>query len=646
MTPTRRSSGSTPSAVPATRAAPAPSTARAVPAARTAVALALAVALPACSTQPRPAPAPIPEPVPERAAPAPTDAAGFVSSVEAHLSEVAEQSSRASWVQANFITHDTEILAAQASERYLGARTAAAVEAAEYSDMPGLEPDVARKLDILRTGITTPAPLDSTRRAELTRIASYLESAYGKGEWCDPDTGECLTLDEMYPIMANSRDEERLREVWAGWRTISPPMKDEYARFAELMNEGARTLGFSDTGELWRSGYDMPPEAFAEEVERLWGQVEPLYEQLHCHVRAELRAEYGPSVVPEDGAIPAHLLGNMWAQEWANIYELVAPGAVNVGYDLTALLEAEDYDALDMVRTGEDFFTSLGFAPLPATFWERSLFTKPADRDVVCHASAWDIDDEDDLRIKMCIQVNAEDFRVVHHELGHNFYQRAYNRQPWLYRDGAHDGFHEAVGDAVALSITPEYLVRLGLLDRAPPPSPERDVGLLLRDALDKVAFLPFGKLVDQWRWGVFAGDITPDEYNAAWWELRERYQGVAAPVDRPADAFDPGAKYHIPGNTPYTRYFLAAILQFQFHRALCDAAGYDGPLHRCTVYGNEAAGRRLRDMLAMGRSQPWPDALEAMTGSREMDATAIVDYFRPLMAWLEEQNRGRTCGW
>ena len=334
----------------------------------------------------------------------------------------------------------------------------------------------------------------------------------------------------------------------------------------------------------------------------------------------------------------------MWAQTWDNVYPLVAPRGADPGYDLTEILKSRKTDARQMVRYGEGFFSSLGFDPLPKTFWERSMFVKPQDREVVCHASAWDIDYVDDLRIKMCIDITAEDFVTVHHELGHNYYQRAYDKQPVLFRDSANDGFHEAIGDTIALSVTPEYLVKLGLLSSAPDAS--RDIGLLLQKALEKVAFLPFGLLIDQWRWKVFSGEIPPADYNKAWWDLRLKYQGIAPPIARPGDAFDPGAKYHVPAGVPYTRYFLADILQFQFHRALTKTAGCTGPLNRCSIYGNEAAGKRLRDTLAMGQSRPWPDALEALTGQRQMDATAIRDYFAPLQKWLDEQNKGKPIGW
>ena len=445
-------------------------------------------------------------------------------------------------------------------------------------------------------------------------------------------------------MLAESRNPDELLEAWCGWHAISPPMKPRYERFVELANQGARTLGFADMGTLWRSNCDMPPDAFSAEVERLWQQVKPLYTSLHAYVRTRLTEKYGPKVVPPDGPIPAHLLGNMWAQSWENVYPLVAPSPAVPSVDVTALLRAKKMDARGMVRSGERFFTSLGFEPLPKSFWERSLFTKPADREVVCHASAWDVDNDQDLRIKMCIEVTGEDFVVIHHELGHNFYQRAYRKQPYLFLNGANEGFHEAIGDAIALSVTPEYLVKVGLLDKEPDAS--GDIGLLLDRALQKVAFLPFGLILDQWRWKVFSGEVTPASYNQEWWDLRLRYQGVVPPLARTEADFDPGAKYHVPGNVSYTRYFLAHILQFQFHQALCEAAGQTGPLHRCSIYDNKTAGAKLEKMLALGASRPWPDALEAMTGQRRMDATALLTYFAPLQRWLDEQNRGKKVGW
>ncbi|HKQ62980.1 MAG TPA: M2 family metallopeptidase [Candidatus Polarisedimenticolaceae bacterium] len=580
------------------------------------------------------------------AAPAPPtakEAEAFLADAEKKLLELWIAGERAGWVQSNFITDDTERIAADAHQAVIAATMDLAAQATRFDGVQ-LPAELTRKLKMIKTSLSLVAPRDEAKQAELSRIAAAMEGLYGKGKYCPQGEGSCRDLEQLSKTLATSRNPDELLEAWRGWRTISPPLRPMYQRFAELANAGARDLGFHDLGELWRAGYDMPPQAFSTEVDRLWTQVRPLYESLHCYVRARLREAYGPAIVPERGPIPAHLLGNMWSQEWGNIYPLVAPPEVAASYDLTALLKSKNVDPKEMVRYGERFFTSLGFEPLPESFWERSLFVKPADREVVCHASAWDIDFVNDLRIKMCIDITDEDFVTIHHELGHNFYQRAYDKLSPLYRQGANDGFHEGIGDTIALSITPEYLVKVGLLDKAPPA--DADLGLLMRMALEKVAFLPFGLMVDQWRWKVFSGEIPPERYNAAWWELAEKYQGIRPPVSRSEADFDPGAKYHVPANTPYTRYFLADILQFQFHRALCQAAGYSGPLNRCSIYANAEAGKRLRAMLEMGASQPWPDELAAITGQRQMDATAILDYFAPLKAWLDQQNKGRVCGW
>ena len=578
--------------------------------------------------------------------PAVSDAKAFLDAAEARLLALSTEAGRAAWVQATYITPDTEILAALANQRMIEAGVELARQATRFGGVE-LPPEMARKMKLLRLSLTMATPSDPKESEELTRLAAAMESAYGRGQYCPPGAERqgagCLDVNGIARVMATSRDPKQLLDVWRGWRTISPPLRGDYRRFVELSNKGARQLGFADTGAMWRSKYDMPPEAFAAEVERLWEQVRPLYAALHTYVRSRLRGKYGDAV-PESGPIPAHLLGNIWAQSWDNIYDLVAPPGADPGLDLTALLRRRNIGEKEMVRYGERFFTSLGFAPLPASFWDRSLFTKPRDRDVVCHASAWDVDNVGDLRIKMCIDITGEDFTTIHHELGHNFYQRAYNRQSMLFRDSANDGFHEAVGDTIALSITPEYLVKIGLLASAPDPS--KDLGLLMRRALEKIAFLPFGVMIDQWRWQVFSGAIPPGKYNLAWWELRRKYQGVAPPVSRGEEDFDPGAKYHVPANVPYTRYFLAHILQFQFHRALSRAAGCTAPLHRCSIYGNAEAGKRLREMLELGLSRPWPEALQALTGEREMDATAIREYFAPLEKWLKEQNRGRPPGW
>src|SRR6266496_1827866 len=543
------------------------------------------------------------------APPTPADAKAFLDGVNDTMKRLGIEQSRAGWVQQNFITDDTEALAARASQLAIDAAARFAKDAVRF-DKVVVPTDQRRQLNLLKVGLVMATPSDPKESEELTKTMARLESAYGKGKWCPnaatPDS--CKTIDDVTKIMATSRNEKELRAAWEGWHTIAPPMRNDYTRFVTLSNKGAKELGFADTGAMWRAKYDMAPDEFTKELDRLWGQVRPLYLKLHAYVRLKLREKYG-DVVPANGPIPAHLLGNIWAQDWSNIYSLVAPPHADAGYSLTDILKKRDMPPLEMVRAGERFYSSLAFAPLPKTFWDRSLFVRPKDRDVVCHASAWDIDLEEDIRIKMCIEQTAEDFTTIHHELGHNYYQRAYKDLPVLFRDSANDGFHEAIGDTIALSVTPEYLVKIGLLDTAPDAS--RDLGLLMTKALEKIAFLPFGLLIDQWRWKVFAGEVKPEQYNKAWWDLRLKYQGVAPPSPRGEEFFDPGAKYHVPDNTPYMRYFLARILQFQFHRALAKAAGCTAPLHRCSIYESKEAGRRLNAMLSMGQSRPWPDALE-----------------------------------
>ncbi|MGF7147428.1 peptidyl-dipeptidase A [Sphingomonas zeicaulis] len=574
------------------------------------------------------------------------EADAFVAASEKELLDFSTSKAQVDWINETYITDDSNAIAALFATRESEMRVRQAKEAATFAKIAGLPEETKRKLDTLRGGITSPAPTTPGAAAELAKLGTKIKAIYGAGK--GTLNGKPISGSDIEAEMGTVRDPAKLKEMWVSWHeNVGAPMRDDYVRMIDLTNRGARELGFNDAGAMWRSRYDMPPEDFARLIDRLWAEVKPLYDELHCFTRAKLNEKYGEAVQPATGPIRADLLGNMWAQEWGNIYDVVAPkGTGDVGYDTTALLKAKSYDALKMVKTGEGFFSSLGFAPLPDTFWQRSQFVKPADREVICHASAWDLDNVEDLRIKMCIKVNGDDFVTIHHELGHNYYQRAYNKQDYLFRDGANDGFHEAIGDTIALSITPDYLVSIGLLDPAKVPPADKDTGLLLRQAMDKVAFLPFGLLIDKWRWGVFAGQIKDRSYQAAWDALRLQYQGVAPPVDRQETAFDPGAKFHVPASVPYTRYFLARILQFQFYKAACDQAGWTGPLHRCSFFDNKDVGAKFNAMLEMGASKPWPDALEAFTGEREMSGKAMIAYFEPLMSWLKEQNAGRACGW
>lgn len=554
---------------------------------------------------------------------------------------------RTEWVYETYIMDDSAAIAADENAVMAKLQVANAAGAAQAAKVPGLSAETQRRLNMFRTLITAPVPSRPGAAEEYARLQADIQGMYGKGK--GTLKGAPISGNDIESEMRTNRNPDELKEMWLSWNdNVGTPMKTEYARMVDISNEGARELGYADTGALWRSNYDMTPEAFTATTEKLWNEVKPLYLQLHCYTRKKLNEKYGDKVQAKTGPIRADLLGNLWAQEWGGIYDLVAPkGSGDLGYDVGDLLQAKGYDAVKMVKAGEGFYTSLGFPALPQTFWERSQITRPRDREVICHASAWDLDNKDDLRIKMCTKVNSEDFTTIHHELGHNFYQRAYNGQPYrLYMEGANDGFHEAIGDTMALSITPQYLVQIGLLDPAKVPGAEKDTGLLLRQAMDKVAFLPFGLLIDRYRWQIFSGQVKPADYNKAWTDMRLQYQGIVPPGPRGADAFDAGAKFHVPAVVPYTRYFLARVLQFQFYEAACNISGWKGPLHRCSFYGDKKVGEKLNAMLSMGASKPWPDALEAFTGSREMSGKPMLRYFAPLMSWLQKENKGEKCGW
>jgi peptidyl-dipeptidase A len=593
-----------------------------------------------------PTPTPSPEPTPPAEQP-PTveEAQAFVKQVDADLRRLVVAQSKADWERSTNITDENEAKAAKAAGETMTYLAEAIRKSRRFDPiLDQLDADTRRQIHLLRI-FWLPAPADKAKAEELSKIAPEMEGIYGKGKACDAQGQNCRDLGALEDILASSRDPKVLQAAWEGWHSISRPIKPLYVRFVELANTGAREAGFADVGTMWRSGYDMPPDDFTKEMDRLYEQVKPLYEQLHCYARRQLNKKYGDAVVSKDGLLPIHLTGNMWGQAWSNIYPLVEPYKGMTSPDVTPTLVKQKWDHLKMVKLAESFFMSIGLDALPQTFWERSMFVKPADREVVCHASAWDVEYNDDLRIKMCIKPNQEDLITIHHELGHDYYFHYYYKLPMLYQAGAHDGFHEAIGDTIALSVTPDYLKKVGLLAKV-----EKNQKALINQqmfvALDKVAFLPFGMIIDKWRWDVFNGKVGPDQYNKHWWELRKQYQGMAPPAARSEEDFDPGAKYHIPGNTPYARYFLSTILQFQFHRALCRASGHKGALHECSIHGSKAAGEKLQALLSMGASRPWYEALEAMTGEKQMDATAILEYFQPLHTWLKEQNKGQKCGW
>ena len=568
----------------------------------------------------------------------------FVERLNTDFAVLHIEGAQAGWVQATYITPDTEALNARTNDRFLAYFNAAVEQSRQFDGQP-MSPASARAIALLRQGVSSPAPNDPALRAELTRLDARLEAVYGQAKFCVQGT-LCEGVDVLGERLGATRDYAEAEKLWTGWHDQGAQMRKDYERFVELANQGARELGYADMGAMWRSGYDMSPEEFTAVTEKLWNQVKPLYEAMHCYTRTQLAKKYGEDKVKPGEPIPAHLLGNLWGQQWNKIYDnLLQPYPSVKVESADRALKEQQWDAIRMTKSAESFYTSLGFQPLPGPFWERSMLTRPRDRDVVCHASAWTIDTKEDVRIKMCMQPNEEELFTIYHELGHLYYDLSYNKLPYLFQGGAHDGFHEAIGDTVNLSVTPGYLASIGLA-RAVRPSNEAVINTQMKMAADKIAFLPFGKVIDEWRWKVFSGEIKPADYNRTWWEMRRQYQGIAPASPRDESQFDAAAKYHVAANVPYTRYFLSYILQFQFHKALCDAAGFKGPLHECSVAGNKEAGARLKAMLEAGQSEPWPVTLEKLTGTRAMDASAIIEYFQPLLTWLAEQNKGQQCGW
>ncbi len=600
-------------------------------AARRSLTLALALLLLAAAGA-TPAPGPLETP------------AAFIVRAEQELTLADAANQRAQWVNQTNLNEDTNWLAARASERFTAVQMNLARTAATYRSRD-IDPIIARKLALLAVAVRSPAPPSSDQAGQWADLRTRLVARYNQQRVVD---GERMlgSYGEVRHAMETTRDPEALLHLWHEWHAVGHDLEDDYARYVALSRQGAQSLGFHDVGELWRSVYDMSPTEMAADTERLWAEIRPLYAALHCHTRAALSKAYGAGVQAPAGPIRIELTRNPMGMYWVGAYDLLATGLPTPGYDLDHLLESHPSSGEALAHYADRFWTSTGLPAMPASFWTRSLFDKPSDRTVACSGSAAIVGDPTDVRLKMCVGNNALDFSTVHHEVGHAVYALAYQEQPYLFRGAANDAFHEAVADLGALSITPAYLQAIGIITPAEALGADQDLGLLLRMALQRVTFLPFSLIVDRWRWQVYAGAVPPAQYDATWWSLVAQYQGLMPGETRPEGSFDIAALPHITSDISYIRYFYAYLIEFQLFKAACDAAGWTGPLHRCSLYGNAAAGAHLRPMLAMGASRPGADALEAGTGARRVSAEGLLAYFAPLRAYLDAQNQERQCGW
>jgi peptidyl-dipeptidase A len=473
---------------------------------------------------------------------------------------------------------------------------------------------------------------------------------------CPPDKKWNLEPGITQALDNPNTPEPLLAQLWKSWRDESgKKMRDDYIRYVKLKNEAAAANGFPTAAEVWRAPYVEPDfnytdADFLNDAKKLFEQTKPLYEQLHAYVRAKLRERHGNIGSSADGPIPAHLLGNMWAQSWLGTLNFTQLFPSKPKLDVTEEMKTQNYTAKKMFEIADKFFTDLGLEAMPAKFWDKSMITKPEGREVTCHASAWDFYNAQDFRIKQCTDITMQDLFTVHHEMGHVEYFLQYKNNSIPFREGANDGFHEAIGDVLALSVsTPTHLKGLNLIRSDLVNDNETDLNFQFSTALEKIAFIPFGLMLDLYRYDVFSGTIKPDELNKKWWEYAVEYQGICAPDNsRDETNFDPGAKFHVPADVPYMRYFVSFIIQFQFHKALCDKAGHQGPLYTCDINNNKEAGKLLGEALKLGSTKPWQEAMQKITGTTTMDAGPLLEFFQPLYEYLVQQNNmtNNPVGW
>jgi len=581
-------------------------------------------------------------------------ATAFVEDAEKQLEADAIEATFASWnYESNITDHNQQIsLAAAKKSGLLVKKLGKEAQAFDLTQVKN--EDVKRKLKLMRNLGTSALP--EAKLGRFNQLVSDMGSTYSKAKVTKRGGSDLWSLEpELTEIMASSRDPDELQYYWEQWREKSGKMiKGNYHEYIDLYNEAAKLNGFSDASMMKVDPYES--KTFIQEMEDTWQGLKPLYEKLHAYVRNKLAAQY-PGKVQPGGALPAHLLGNMWAQQWNNIGDILKPYPSKPNLNVTGAMISQGWNQKKMFEKAEEFFTSMGLKPMPQEFWEGSILQKPEDgRDLTCHASAWDFYNGKDYRIKQCTRVNQEDFITVNHEMGHIQYYLQYSGQSYFYRTGANPGFHEGVADILSLAVgTAEYFQRLGLVgEEVDVADEETNINILFDMALERIAFLPFGYLVDKFRWDVYSGVTSKEEMNCHWWKLRNQIQGLEPPSKRSKDHFDPGAKYHVAGDVGYVRYFTAFIYEFQFYRAMCLQSGRyvpgdpKKPLHRCNFYGSVEAGDKLKEMLVLGASRPWKEAMMKMTGQPEMSTKAIREYFEPLEKWLDEQNSaaGVSVGW
>ncbi|XP_053696511.1 angiotensin-converting enzyme [Sabethes cyaneus] len=504
--------------------------------------------------------------------------------------------------------------------------------------------------------IIGPSALPPDQLDRYNRIVNDMLTIFNGAQICAYERPfECgLRLQpHLKDIMAKSRDWNELQYTWLEWRRKSGRhMRELFEQLVDLTNEAARVNNFTDGAAYWQFPYES--RDFREEMEQVWKEILPLYEMIHAYVRRKLREFYGPDKISRDVPLPDHILGDMYGQSWNNILDVLIPYPGRSYLEVTPEMHKQGYNPLVMFQIADEFFVSMNMTAMPPDFWLTSVLTQPPDRPVLCTPSSWDFCNGKDYRIKMCTTVSHKDFITVHHELAHVQYFLNYRNNPKVFRDGANPGFHEAIGDAVTLSVAaPKHLQNLGLVQKNVDDT-AHDINFLFSLALEKVVFLPFALAMDAWRYDIFEKRIRKEQYNCHWWLLREQYGGVKPPVLRSELDFDPGAKYHVAANIPYIKYFFSNVLQFQIHRAMCSASRqYDPldpnkPLHKCDIYRQPAAGNILKQLMERGASEPWQQVLQEVIGEGRLDGTALREYFRPLEEWLRNENlrTNEFVGW